>query len=329
MPDGQPDTIQQAKADLPQPQFMGPGEGLAEGTKLGKAYDAAKSWLDEHSEHLSEKYLAPFRQGLDNMAADLQQAAESGHTKSGGQLTPTTRALVGATGELLKQVPVGKDVGGTLAAGAILPEINFENLEGHELIKEAPEALAYRARPVGQKGVPAGERPVATSSVEKAQRYKEDLENMTGQPHEVVQVPLKAGEHTKHVGPDEGETWYSFKKGVQEEHVKPHEPKTTAGGEGGGEPPKPKKPAAPEEKPSEKPSPKDVVEKAGLVYKGKLTKDSDVHMFEHPDHPGKTASLNEDKMTPESVKSKMDSKLKEFGVKKAATDKGTKGLEQK
>jgi hypothetical protein len=66
----------------------------------------------------------------------------------------------------------------------------------------------------------------------------------------------------------------------------------------------------------DEPTPKDTIEGQGLVYKGELTSGSKVHMFEHPDHIGKTAAMHEDEgITSESVKTKMDSKLKEFGVK--------------
>lgn len=58
--------------------------------------------------------------------------------------------------------------------------------------------------------------------------------------------------------------------------------------------------------------PKNVIEKAGLVYKGEVSPGSGVHQFEHPDHPGKTAALKAADLTPESVKTKMASKIKEF-----------------
>jgi len=61
-------------------------------------------------------------------------------------------------------------------------------------------------------------------------------------------------------------------------------------------------------------NPSDIVKKAGLVYKGELMPGSDVHMFEHPNHPGKTAALP-GPLDVESVKAKMNSKLNEFGVK--------------
>jgi hypothetical protein len=189
-------TNQQAKAELPKPQYMAPAEDLMQGTKLQKAYDAAKDWLGEHEQHLSDKYLAPFRTGLDNMAADLKDAAATGHTKSGGQMTPVTRALAEGAGSLLEQVPVGKNVKETagMAALGALPEGHlFGDIEG---VRSA--------------------------------------------------------------------------------------------------------------------TPKEIIEGEKLVYKGELTKGSDVHMFEHPDHPGQTASLNASELNPKSVREKIDSKIKEF-----------------
>jgi hypothetical protein len=207
MPNGQdqpilPDTNAQAKAALPKPEYMAPGEDLLQGTKLQKAYDAASSWLGEHEQHLSEKYLAPFRQGLDNMAADLKEAGETGHTRSGGQLTGPTRALASGVGSLLEQVPVGKNVKETVGAMATnLPELP----EGH-IFKEIE----------GVRAVP----------------------------------------------------------------------------------------------------PADIIKEAGLVYKGEVSKGSGVHMFEHPDFPGKTASLTEDQINPESVRSKMNTKIADFRLGK-------------
>ncbi len=58
---------------------------------------------------------------------------------------------------------------------------------------------------------------------------------------------------------------------------------------------------------------KKTVEEQGLNYKGELMPGSDVHMFEHPDHPGKTAAL-QGPLTADAVRDKMQSKLREFGV---------------
>lgn len=186
-----PDVNAQAKAALPQPEYMAPGEDLTQGTKLQKAYDAASAWLSEHEKNISEEYLKPFRQGLDRMAEDLQQAGESGHTKSGGQMNEPTRALASGVGSLLEQVPVGKDAKSTALMAAT--DYPFKDIEG--------------VRPA---------------------------------------------------------------------------------------------------------TPKEIIEHQGLVYKGEMVPTSKVHMFEHPDHPGKTAALFEHEITPDSVKSKMDSKIKDF-----------------
>lgn len=104
-------------------------------TALGKAYSAASDWLGEHEKNLSEKYLAPFRAGLDNMAMDLQQAGATGHTASGGELSPLSRALVSGAGTMLRSVPVGKDVKDTVARNAFIPgkvsRIDFSGIPGH------------------------------------------------------------------------------------------------------------------------------------------------------------------------------------------------------
>jgi hypothetical protein len=59
-----------------------------------------------------------------------------------------------------------------------------------------------------------------------------------------------------------------------------------------------------------------VIEKAGLVYKGELTKGSGVHMFEHPNHPGVTAAMNAEEINPASVREHMDVKLKDSNLGK-------------
>jgi hypothetical protein len=58
---------------------------------------------------------------------------------------------------------------------------------------------------------------------------------------------------------------------------------------------------------------KETIEDEGLVHKGELVAGSNVHMFEHPEHPGKTAAL-QTPFTGEDVTNKMRSKLDEFGV---------------
>lgn len=119
------------------------------GSPLEQAYGKMKSFLSDHEQHLSDKVLKPFRQGLDNMADDLEEAAGTGHTQTGGQLTPVTRLLAGGVGKALRFVPVGKDVRETAAALAVPPEMGPEGKIAKEesvgetylksLNREAPE----------------------------------------------------------------------------------------------------------------------------------------------------------------------------------------------
>lgn len=61
-----------------------------------------------------------------------------------------------------------------------------------------------------------------------------------------------------------------------------------------------------------KQTPQQIIESQDLTYKGPAVKGGDVHMFEDPAHPGQTAALKASEITPDSVKAKMASKLKEF-----------------
>lgn len=110
-------TVQQAKADLPKPEYMAPAEDLTQGTKIRKAYDAASQWLGEHEQHLSEKILRPFREGLDNMADEIES---SPYVKAA---TPVAKGVATGTAELLRMVPVGKDVQSTALAMLPPPEL--------------------------------------------------------------------------------------------------------------------------------------------------------------------------------------------------------------
>jgi hypothetical protein len=154
-------SLQQAKAELPQPKITPPWEDepelkLPPTSKLGQAYEHAKQFLDTHEQHLSEKYLAPFRTGLDRMAEDLEYAGESGHTKSGGTLTGPTRALASGAGAALRMVPIGKDVKETALMSVVPPELGpetkaaFKELKTGERVAEkvAPNLEGLRVRQI-------------------------------------------------------------------------------------------------------------------------------------------------------------------------------------
>ena len=194
-------TLQQARAELPEVKATPPWEEeptlpVPSTTKLGKAYDAAKSWLGEHEQHLSEKYLTPFRQGLDNMAEDLQQAGESGHTKSGGQLTTPARLLVEGTGALLKQVPVGRNVKETVQAMAVPPELP----EGKALSRElkAGERAAIDLSDLRTKQLTPNASGESEASLEAINRAKQ--EKLAGVSR--VRIDTRSGKETPLIGPE-------------------------------------------------------------------------------------------------------------------------------
>lgn len=189
-------TQAQAQAALPQPKITPPWENEPElpagppTTKLGKAYDAAKSWLSEHEQNLSEKVLAPFRTGLDRMSEDLQQAGESGHTASGGQLTGPTRALASGVGSLLKQVPIGRNVKETALMALTPPEfpeakgisrelkageksaakLDFSHIPGHA------EVSAEKAERRAGVGGYSGDSPTESQFVQKVIQGEKNTE---------------------------------------------------------------------------------------------------------------------------------------------------------
>src|SRR6266568_2482524 len=194
-------TLQQARAELPEVKATPPWEEeptlpVPSTTKLGKAYDAAKSWLGEHEQHLSEKYLTPFRQGLDNMAEDLQQAGESGHTKSGGQLTTPARLLVEGTGALLKQVPVGRNVKETVQAMAVPPELPEAKVLSREL--KAGERAAIDLSDLRTKQLTPNASGESEASLEAINRAKQ--EKLAGVSR--VRIDTRSGKETPLIGPE-------------------------------------------------------------------------------------------------------------------------------
>ena len=109
-------------------------------------YGHAKRFIGHLEDKVSDKVLKPFRSGLDAMADDLQHAAETGHTAGGGQLNPTTRALVGGAGAALRAVPVGSDVKSTALMSVVPPELGPEAKNLSKEIK-AGEGVVEKAAP--------------------------------------------------------------------------------------------------------------------------------------------------------------------------------------
>jgi hypothetical protein len=197
-------TQAQAKSELPRPTLAPPWEDepkLPAGpptTKLGKAYADAKSWLSEHEQHLSEKVLAPFRTGIDRMSEDLVQAGESGHTPTGGQLTGPTRALASGVGELLRQVPVGKDVKSTILANVIPPELGPEGKALSKEAKAAQKTEQWRPHDLGKEHNLSSEEGYAYHATNE-ERAREIAESGGMQTH-------KPWEHTEQNAWPDGST---------------------------------------------------------------------------------------------------------------------------
>lgn len=214
-------TIQQAQSELPQPQLAPPWEEeprlqSASTSKLGKAYADAKQWLSDHEQHVSEKYLAPFREGLDRLGEDLQQAGESGHTPTGEALTGPTRALASGVGTLLKQVPVGRNLKETIQMSLAPPEFGPEGkalskeLKATRKTESAIDLSGLRTRAVPKTEGPqkspfriAAETPDKVSDFHSAVQNTEGAElSDSGLTLDVVrhQKPEQAGEKAIRTG---------------------------------------------------------------------------------------------------------------------------------
>jgi len=205
------------------------------GSPLQQAYGKMKNFLGEHEQHLSEKVLKPFRQGLDNMADDLEEAAGTGHTRTGGELTPVTRLLAGGVGRALRFVPIGSNVKETAAALVVPPEMGPEGKALSKKINAAQKAepvYAYRTRDVGEQGIPADSRSHAhaTMSEEEAKSYSESRGKVQGKPQETVRFRLdkvKPEDYERKAGPG-GSDWIKLKKAVPEEATEKLSPNADA-----------------------------------------------------------------------------------------------------
>jgi len=143
----EPDTSKKALG--PEGKFSAEASPQAEGEQQYKEnfgspveqfYGKIKRALDEHSHHLEESVLSPFRQGLDNMAADLKQAGSTGHTQAGAPLNPVTQGLATAAGHALDAVPVGHTVGQT-AQMAIAPPMISADLAPLNALEESANTV--------------------------------------------------------------------------------------------------------------------------------------------------------------------------------------------
>lgn len=304
------------------------------GSPAQQAYGKMKNWLSTHEEHFSDKVLKPFREGLDRMGDDLVEKGLDTHIP-----------LLAATGAAMKAVPVGKNVKETAAALMVPPEVGKENVLGKALDKistEHPPTVAHIAasetepamavlndatgKKIGQakwttQGDEAHLNGIYVDTKGKG-HGKMLLEEVANKAKESGAKGLTVGK-VNSASVDAVELFDRHKANPVEKVAS--DVKGSAGARRINFEPKVEKPVQPVEKTA---NPKDVIEKAGLKYKGELTPGSGVHQFEHPDHPGKTAALKESQITPEAVRTKMDSKLKEFeAADKMKSEAKTKGSE--
>ncbi len=202
-------TTQQAKSELPQPTITPPWQEepqleSAPTSNLGKAFQDGKQLLEKYGQHFSEKVLAPFREGLDRIGDQLQQAGESGHTQSGGRLTDPTRALVSGAGTLLKQVPVGRNVKETIQMSLAPPEFGPEGkalskeLKAAQKTESAIDLSGLRTRAVPKTEVPQ-KSPfrIAAETPDKVSDFHSAVQNTEGAELSDSRLTLDVVRHQK------------------------------------------------------------------------------------------------------------------------------------
>lgn len=328
-------TMAQAKAELPtppqsweekHPQSL-PGDHPFFGLRVRQLEDT-----------VNQKVIQPFRAGLDNMATDLQTAGETGHTATGGQLTGPTRALASGVGTMLKYVPVGNTVKDTalMAITPTLPEGHlFEGLRvipsapmaaeeaaalrqftGKELSSEAELNAARKTKAEFDANQALAKRQVNTDPKASVPSKNKNVSEMKSSSVTEQKVERGTEPSTAMSDAEKADLRKSTGRDLKSEEDYINARKNQAEWESnkalsaGKVDTDPKAHVASKNRNQ---TPAKVIQDAGLVHKGELVPGSGVHMFEHPDHPGKTAALQHP-FTPTEVKKKMDSKLEEFGV---------------
>ena len=211
-------TLQQARAALPQPQSPEDRAAsfadwenqqqeqwakqhpiLPPNSRLGQAYAHLKDIVGRHEGQVSEKYLKPFRDSLDRMSQDLVAAGESGHTKTGGQLTTPARLMTLGVGHLLGMVPVGHDVQSTIAANVVPPEFPEGKAVSKELraTEKAAQKVLYHSTAaenvpsIAREGLKPSESPQWGGMLGDESRGKAFLEDTPQGAHYYGEIPFK------------------------------------------------------------------------------------------------------------------------------------------
>jgi ribosomal protein S18 acetylase RimI-like enzyme len=251
------------------------------------------------------KPFATFRQGAENISEDLERAGDNPTLP----LTGAARGMLKGTAKLMQMVPVGPSAAET----ALMAPISFEDLGAQEVKPTIEHFAATETEPA---------KAVLTDATGKkigqAKWTQEGPEaHLNG-----IYVDTKGRGHGKMLLDSVvDKAQQAGAKGLTVGKVNSASPDAIALFDRVKE-----KPVTTIESPIKgsqarriileknvpKAAPQKIIEDQGLKYKGEVSPGSGVHMFEHPDHPGRTAALAESKITPEGVKAKMDSKIAEF-----------------
>lgn len=102
----------------------------------------------------------------------------------------------------------------------------LDTIEGGIRTKNSDiEHYAYRARDVGEQGVPSKSLAQATTNEAEVHQIAKNREDVTGKPQEVVKIPLhslKSDDYTAKAAPRGGGNWIKFNRDLEENEVQPH-----------------------------------------------------------------------------------------------------------
>ena len=284
-----PSTISAAKPDT-----MGLGiqdiDPARLATDIGPALDHLTSHIENYTQ--SGRALHPVLSRLGDATRAAKELLVGGTTPKGPQEgvlnnpVTTTMSMAVPAPEAAEALADRRAFAANPEAGHI--KLDFDSIPGHQVHETAPQG---------------GHAGGGVASVEELNRPGRFVKvSRSGQLTDQGKVPdfnLQPGEAGYQVTPEgydlkAGQETPATKLGVDKYHKEVFRPKAA----------------------SVRPTPKQAIEDAGMVYKGELMPGSHVHMLEHPDYPGKTAAMKEaENITPETVKEKMANKLKEFGIK--------------
>lgn len=229
------------------PSGVSPYPGMDEDAKTKLATDAQAADASRKAAGYSTAYrvIAPVGETLGVNAGGMERAAKEGDV--GGVLAhatvpAATALLAGAHAIAAPEAAAAAGEGEAAAShGLKEEEVPVVDAATDQLQKRAaiaekhapaptpePEPTtqpttqgpqyAYRARDIGEDGIPSESHSQATVSEDEARGYLESRGNLTGRPQELVRVDLNDAPHQRMTGPN-GNDWIKFTKDVPEEKV--------------------------------------------------------------------------------------------------------------